>query len=138
MASRSCPGRCGNESGVRLTFASRGSQTSVTRSAEPSGRTLEASTISLDDFAADRGIERIDYIKLDVEGAELKALRGAEGVLRTFRPTLAVAAYHSESDLIEIPSYLASLDLGYEFYLDHFSAGIPETVLFAGAAEARR
>lgn len=99
----------------------------------------DAATVALDDFVEERGIARIDFVKLDVEGAELRALRGAERTLRAFRPALAVAAYHRDGDLVEIPAFLEGLDLGYELFLDHFSAGRPETVLFAraGTPQAR-
>jgi len=44
--------------------------------------------IRLDDYVASKGIKRVDVIKLDIEGNELAALRGAEQTLRTFRPCL--------------------------------------------------
>jgi hypothetical protein len=68
---------------------------------------------------------------MDIEGAELGALRGAERTLREFRPRLAISVYHREDDLVEIPRYLDGLGLGYEFFLDHFTIYGEETVLFA-------
>jgi len=70
---------------------------------------------------------------MDIEGAELDALRGAEQTLRAFKPRLAISLYHNKTDLTEIPEYLNALDLGYEFYLDHFTIHNEETVLFARA-----
>lgn len=87
-------------------------------------------TETLDDFVLRTALDRVDFLKLDIEGAELHALRGAEGLLRRFRPKLAVAAYHRPDDLTAIPEYLHSLDLGYDFFLDHFSPTDLETVLF--------
>lgn len=44
--------------------------------------------ITLDDFVSEQGIERADFIKIDVEGMELQVMRGAAGALRRFRPVL--------------------------------------------------
>ena len=51
-------------------------------------------TISLDDFVEREGIERVDFIKMDIEGAEEIALRGADRVIREFRPRWSIASYH--------------------------------------------
>ena len=47
---------------------------------------FEAATTTVDDFVADQGIDRVDLIKVDVEGAELSVLAGAEKTLATYRP----------------------------------------------------
>jgi FkbM family methyltransferase len=87
-------------------------------------------TLTIDHYAREKGI-RADFIKLDIEGAELKALQGAEKILREHRPKLAVCLYHSMQDFIRIPEYLDSLGLGYTFYLGHVPPNHEETVLFA-------
>ena len=56
-------------------------------------------------------------IKMDIEGAEPAALRGAERTLRRHRPGLAVALYHRPEHLWEIPLWLAECKLGYRMYL---------------------
>lgn len=76
-------------------------------------------------------IARIDYIKMDIEGYELRALTGAEQSLRRFRPKLAISIYHLADDFVAIQEYLASLDLGYKFYIDHYTIHHEETVLYA-------
>jgi len=43
---------------------------------------------TLDDFVAERGLERLDFIKADIEGWELRALKGGERSLRRFGPAL--------------------------------------------------
>ena len=95
----------------------------------PSDRKVAARTI--DSIFHQFGLDAVDYLKMDIEGAELKALQGAEGTIRAFRPRLAISIYHREDDFIEIPRYLNGLGLGYEFYLDHFTIYGEETVLFA-------
>lgn len=88
-------------------------------------------TLSIDDFVDQKKIERIDMIKMDIEGAEPFALKGASNTLKKFKPKLAIAIYHSESDFVEIAKWLNELNLGYKFYLDHFTIYQEETILFA-------
>jgi FkbM family methyltransferase len=45
--------------------------------ASTGNRFIESKAISLDDFCAERGIEQIDVLKMDIEGSETRALRGA-------------------------------------------------------------
>jgi FkbM family methyltransferase len=125
-----------DESGKTMGYHSAGVATKL-EGEKLHGR--QAQTISIDDFVAEEGIARVDYIKLDIEGSELRALQGAEGTLRAFRPNLAVAVYHSAlldrslEDFVMIPNYLSMLGLGYEFFLDHFSVHAVDTILFAAA-----
>jgi len=88
-----------------------------------------------DNFDNFRYPERIDLIKLDIEGSELGALRGAEKSLRRWRPKLAISLYHRPEDFFAIPLWLKSLDCGYRFYLDHYSIHHEETVLY-GTSDA--
>ena len=88
-------------------------------------------TISIDDFVNNEKIEKIDFIKMDIEGSELKALQGAEKTLKKYKPTLAISVYHKESDFYDIPNYLISLNIGYKYYFDHYSIHNEESVLFA-------
>jgi FkbM family methyltransferase len=93
-------------------------------------------TITLDDFAEQASLDRIDFVKMDVEGAELSVFHGATGSLARFRPRLAVAAYHKHDDLVRIPEAIASIGGSYRLFLDTFSAAEDETVLFATARPA--
>ena len=71
------------------------------------------------------------FINMDIEGAELEALKGAEQILKKFKPDLAVCVYHSPDHIWEIPLYLNSLELGYKFYLRTYTYFTNETVLYA-------
>lgn len=90
-------------------------------------------TESIDHLVATGRIEKIDFVKMDIEGSELAALKGAEQSIRRFKPDLAITVYHSLEDFWQIPQYLDALDLGYSFYLRHFTIHAEETVLFASA-----
>ena len=89
---------------------------------------------TLDGLVASGAIDRVDFLKLDIEGLELAALQGAEKTLREFRPKLAISLYHKFTDLFEIPAFIESLGLHYNLYLDHYTIHSEETVLYGTAA----
>ena len=86
---------------------------------------------TLDNLVKTQQVERVDFIKMDIEGSELRALQGAENCLKIFKPKLAISLYHKVEDFFEIPLYLDGLGLGYRFYLDHYTIHAGETVLYA-------
>ena len=120
-------------SGNTISYRPEGPGTSL-QNGEDRQNTAHVSTLSIDDFVRDKPIPAVHLIKLDVEGAELSALQGAEETIRAFRPKLAVSLYHKDDDFIVIPHYLDKLGLQYEFFLDHFTTHMEETVLFARPA----
>jgi len=71
------------------------------------------------------------YIKMDIEGAELDALKGAMRTIQNCRPKLAICVYHKVKDLVEIPQYIDSLSVGYHYFLRHHSDNLCETVFYA-------
>ncbi|MCL2663448.1 MAG: FkbM family methyltransferase [Oscillospiraceae bacterium] len=75
--------------------------------------------------------EKASFIKMDVEGAELNALKGAEKTIMNYHPKLAISLYHKPEDVWEIPAYILSLDNSYKLYLRHYSFYGSETVLYA-------
>jgi FkbM family methyltransferase len=88
-------------------------------------------TMKIDDLVGTPDFSKVDFIKMDIEGAEQQALRGAEESIRRFKPKLAITVYHSLEDFWEIPKWIAQMELGYQFYLRHFTIHQEETVLFA-------
>ena len=60
----------------------------------PIDRMVEVTTI--DQFVEQEGLERLDFIKMDIEGAEELALRGAARVINRFRPKWSIASYHTD------------------------------------------
>jgi FkbM family methyltransferase len=123
--------------GETLEFieAGRMSQLSGNGEAVAPGRSVVTAT--LDGFVAESGIDRVDLVKMDVEGAELDVLAGGRVTLARHAPKLALAAYHKDDDLVTIPAALRALGAGYELYLDTFSPLEDETVLFARANISR-
>lgn len=61
---------------------------------------------TLDALFLERLPRRIDYLKIDIEGGDLDALKGATRLLQTHRPVVAVAAYHTPGHVTEIPAFL--------------------------------
>lgn len=118
-------------SGEHLPYSGEGPATSVTTQLNSGAGAVP--TVALDDYVRELELPRVDFIKLDIEGAELQALQGAEDTLRRFRPRLAIALYHRLADFVDIPRYLEGLDLDYRFLLGHFTIHSEETVLFATA-----
>ena len=57
---------------------------------------------------------------MDVEGAELSALRGAVNTLKRCKPALALSVYHRKEDLITIPQFIKSIYKDCKFYLRQY------------------
>jgi FkbM family methyltransferase len=95
------------------------------------GKTGQITTISIDDFIENSGITNVDFIKMDIEGAEIVALEGAVNTIKKFKPKLAIAIYHNMDDFVNIPSWIVGLNLNYQLFLDHFTIHAEETVIFA-------
>ena len=71
------------------------------------------------------------FIKIDIEGAELKTIEGAENIIKKYRPKLAICAYHKGDDIFEIPLAIKKLVLEYILYLRQHSDSLLDTVLYA-------
>lgn len=100
---------------------------------EGAARVSEAGSITievrkLDDLLQGR---KVTFIKMDIEGSELAALRGAEQIIREQRPKLAICVYHKPEDMWEIPSLILQYHPDYKLYLRHYSISNTETVLYA-------
>lgn len=85
-------------------------------------------TIKLDDVLMDCNPT---FIKMDIEGAEYEALKGAENIIRKYHPKLAISVYHKPEDIFELPSLILEYNPGYKIYLRHYSLTSSETILYA-------
>ena len=117
-----------NADGVKLNFETNGPATSLV---EVEAGSNHVETITLDSFVEHMKIERVDFIKMDIEGAEMNALHGASNIIKRFGPKLAITVYHKPEDLFTIPQLIKSIRPDYTLYLDHFTTSNLETVLFA-------
>lgn len=90
--------------------------------------------VTIDDVVEEQHLGRVDFIKMDIEGGEVDALRGAEGTLKRFTPRLAISAYHRPHDLPDIVALIRQACPDYRLYLSHKPPGLCDTVLFAVAA----
>lgn len=89
---------------------------------------IEVQLTSIDKVVKD---ERVTFIKMDVEGSELKSLMGARNTIEKNHPRLAICVYHKVEDIAEIPGYILSLVPEYKFYVRHYCSVEWETILYA-------
>ena len=73
----------------------------------------------------------VTFLKMDIEGAELKALEGAKRTILANRPKLAICVYHHFRDLWEIPLFISGLVPEYRIFLRHHTKLEYETVCYA-------
>lgn len=110
-----------------LTFSDKGGGTAGGAISTSGSTKIEAKTL-------DRLVEcqSATYIKMDVEGAELGALKGAEKTIKEGRPKLAICLYHQPRDFFEIPIYIKKLNPDYKLFVHHHHTCHDwETVLYA-------
>lgn len=108
-----------------VSFVSNGSPGSRIKEGDV-GETIPATAIDL--VASD---DKIAMIKMDIEGAELEALQGAERTIKRDHPILAISIYHKPEDIITLPERILDICEGYRFFLRHYSFSWYDTVLYA-------
>ncbi len=74
---------------------------------------------------------RATIIKMDIEGFELPALKGAEETITKWKPKLAVCIYHKKEDLWEIADYIHRIEPKYKLYMRNYEDTATELVLYA-------
>ena len=74
-------------------------------------------TMTLDNFVKEYKIERVDFIKIDAEGAEREIIKGARETIKNFKPRMAIAAYHLPDDKKVIPELVLSIRDDYKYKL---------------------
>lgn len=67
---------------------------------------------------------KVTYIKMNIEGSEVPALRGAEKTIRLQRPRMAIMGYHKTSDLWEVPLLMKKYNPGYKIWLKSYMRNI--------------
>ena len=75
--------------------------------------------------------EKVTFIKMDIEGAEMSALEGGKKIIQAQKPKLAICIYHSAEDMFRIPHYIKTLVPEYRLYIRHYTDMFYETVCYA-------
>ncbi|MDR1913702.1 MAG: FkbM family methyltransferase, partial [Clostridiales bacterium] len=91
---------------------------------------IEVRVVKIDDIIPDK---KATFIKMDVEGYELSALKGTKEIIATQHPILAICVYHYPRDIFEITEFIHSMFTNYLFYLRKHAEIDPsfEFVLYA-------
>ena len=86
---------------------------------------MKLKSVMLDDYIDDNA-----YIKMDIEGYEINAIRGANRFSSERHPMMAVCVYHKADDLWRISQEILSMYDGYRVYLRHYTKFYTETVMY--------
>lgn len=70
------------------------------------------------------------FLKMDIEGAEISAIRGAAGTIAEHHPRLAICVYHLADDFWKIPETVFSIRSDYRIRIRHYSEGLIESVMY--------
>jgi FkbM family methyltransferase len=90
--------------------------------------TIEVPVTSLDEVMSGK---RVSYVKMNIEGAEIEALRGACRTITDWKPKMAISVYHRPDDLWAIAHEIDVIRSDYRLFLRQQDIGVIETVLYA-------
>ncbi len=96
---------------LKLDRANEGNDSLVMGGA--SAATVRVPLTTIDKLVAELGLPRVDFIKMDIEGAEKPALRGASATIRRFLPRMSISSEHLADDATAIPSLVRSIEPRY-------------------------
>ncbi len=74
--------------------------------------------------------DKVTFLKADIEGYEMKMLRGAENLIKNNKPKLAISIYHKPQDLFEIALYIKNLVPEYKIAIRQHAIQLMDTVLY--------
>lgn len=63
---------------------------------------------TIDKLVDELKLERVDFVKMDIEGAEVNALKGAQATIAKYKPRMSLSSYHVPTDPVEIPKAVRS------------------------------
>lgn len=90
-----------------------------------------SSTINVVRMDGNRECRDATFIKMDIEGAELNALKGAQEIIRSNRPKLAICIYHGDADMLDIIEWVHGVAPDYKLFVRHHACTMDETVMYA-------
>ncbi len=85
-------------------------------------------TVALDEILP---VRKIDFLKLDIEGAEVSALKGSKQLIERSRPVIALSLYHLPKDLWELPALLDGFCKDYRYFIRQHCFNTFDSVLYA-------
>lgn len=88
------------------------------------------SMTTIDDYVEKTGLDRVNLLKMDIEGFEISAIEGACNTIKKHRPKLAICVYHRTSDFWEIPNLIKSIENRYKFAFAHHSPLLWESMIY--------
>jgi FkbM family methyltransferase len=80
----------------------------------PEIKGIKVPVTTIDLIVKEMGLKRVDFIKMDIEGSEQNALRGAAQTLKAYKPHLSVSGYHLPNDNVEIPRIVRTINAQYK------------------------
>ncbi len=102
------------ETDGELSYISSGSRGSGKSGQNKRAEELTVPSLTVDTICRDISV---DLIKLDIEGAELSAIRGAKNTIERDKPSLAVSLYHRTEDIFTLPLLIHEYLPTHSFYL---------------------
>ena len=111
------------------------SRHTVQHQLDPDIKLISIPVVPLDKIVSELDLERIDFIKMDIEGAERDALLGAQATMKRFRPDMAICSYHRPDDPSAIRAAVAQTGIPYAIHARTLSVGNKKSqpkVLFFG------
>lgn len=103
-----------DQTGQEITVADGATQGSTSMFGQTADG-VKVQTVTLDDYVVLMGLQRLDLVKMDIEGAEVQALNGARQAIRHFRPRLAICVYHRWDDVFKVPQAILATGVEYRF-----------------------
>ncbi len=81
--------------------------------------------------------EKVNGIKIDIEGSEASMLNGSINTIINNKPILLISIYHRWDDLFKIQEFIMNLNLDYKFYIRHYSLSVAKTILYCIPKEVK-
>ena len=105
------------ETNLQLTTDNRNSaEDSVVLKPETPGDTVGIPVTTIDKLVQELALPRVDFVKMDIEGAEKQALSGGRETIARFKPRLGIATEHLPDDETAIPALVRSIRSDYGTY----------------------
>jgi hypothetical protein len=77
-------------------------------------QTIEAPLTTIDKMVEELRLPKVDFIKMDIEGAEQKAIAGAKKTIAAYRPRMALCIYHVQGDEVMVPKLVTGIAADYK------------------------